>query len=155
MNRDQERLEDILEYTRLIRRHTASGRSALDDEVTQAAVTRWLEIIGEAAGAVSAELRVDYPEVPWRDLVGMRNILVHAYRRVNLNLVWRAVERLPEIEAQIGYGDAPAAMQSPWLGITSPRDPRRLRRCCPPRSFASRMSSTMVRPGWVRRGTRA
>ncbi len=101
MNRDQERLEDILEYTRLIRRHTASGRSALDDEVTQAAVTRWLEIIGEAAGAVSAELRVDYPEVPWRDLVGMRNILVHAYRRVNLNLVWRAVERLPEIEAQI------------------------------------------------------
>ncbi|MDX6667361.1 MAG: hypothetical protein QOK04_741 [Solirubrobacteraceae bacterium] len=40
MNRDQERLEDILEYTRLIRRHTASGRSALDDEVTQAAVTR-------------------------------------------------------------------------------------------------------------------
>jgi len=69
--------------------------------VTQAAVTRWIEIIGEAAGAVSAELRVDYPEVPWRDLVGMRNILVHAYRRVNLNLVWRAVERLPEIERQI------------------------------------------------------
>ena len=101
MNRDQERLADILEYARLIRRHTASGRAALDDEVTQAAVTRWLEIIGEAAAAISAELRVDYPEVPWRDLVGMCNILVHAYRRVNLNLVWRAVERLPEIEAQI------------------------------------------------------
>ncbi|HYR64271.1 MAG TPA: HepT-like ribonuclease domain-containing protein [Actinomycetota bacterium] len=101
MNRDQQRLEDILEYTGLIRRHTAGGRAVLDDEVTQAAVTRWIEIIGEAAGAVSAELRVDYPEVPWRDLVGMRNILVHAYRRVNLNLAWRAVERLPEIERQI------------------------------------------------------
>ncbi len=101
MNRDQQRLEDILEYTGLIRRHTAGGRAVLDDEVTQAAVTRWIEIIGEAAGAVSAELRVDYPEVPWRDLVGMRNILVHAYRRVNLNLEWRAVERLPEIERQI------------------------------------------------------
>jgi hypothetical protein len=58
-------------------------------------------LIGEAAAAVSAELRVDYPEVPWRDLVGMRNILVHAYRRVNVDLLWRAVERLPEIEAQI------------------------------------------------------
>jgi uncharacterized protein with HEPN domain len=101
VNRDQQRLADILEYTGLIRRHTASGRAVLDDEVTQAAVTRWIEIIGEAAGAVSAELRVDYPEVPWRDLVGMRNLLVHAYRRVNLNLVWRAVERLPEIEHQI------------------------------------------------------
>jgi uncharacterized protein with HEPN domain len=111
VNRDQERLEDILEYTRLIRRHTASGRSALDDEVTQAAVTRWLEIIGEAAGAVSAELRVDYPEVPWRDLVGMRNILVHAYRRVNLNLLWRAVERVPELERQIA-----AIIEDEWPG---------------------------------------
>jgi uncharacterized protein with HEPN domain len=101
VNRDQERLEDILEHTRLIRRHTGGGREVLDDEVTQAAVTRWIEIIGEAAGAVSAELRVAYSEVPWRDLVGMRNILVHAYRRVNLNLVWRAVERLPEIERQL------------------------------------------------------
>ena len=81
---------------------TASGRAGLDDEVTQAAVTRWIEIIGEAAAAVSAELRADYPEVAWRDLVvGMRNILVHAYRRVNLNLLWRAVERVPELEAQI------------------------------------------------------
>ena len=111
MNRDQERLADILEHTRLIRRHTASGRSALDDEVTQAAVTRWLEIIGEAAGAVSAELRVDYPEVPWRDLVGMRNILVHAYRRVNLNLLWRAVERVPELERQIA-----AIIEDEWPG---------------------------------------
>lgn len=100
MNRDQARLNDILEYAGLIRRHTGGGRAVLDDEVTQAAVTRWIEVIGEA-GAVSAELRVDHPEVPWRDLVGMRNILVHTYRRVNPDLVWRAVERLPEIEAQI------------------------------------------------------
>lgn len=101
MNRDQARLNDIVEYVGLIRRHTGGGRAVLDDEVTQAAVTRWIEIIGEAVGAVAAELRVDNPEVPWRDLVGMRNILVHAYRRVNLDLLWRAVERLPEIEAQI------------------------------------------------------
>ena len=104
MNRDQQRLEDILEYTGLIRRHTAGGRAVLDDEVTAAAVTRWIEIIGEAAGAVSSELRVDYPEVPLagpgRDAQhpGAR---LHAYRRVNLNLVWRAIERLPEIESQI------------------------------------------------------
>lgn len=51
MNRDRERLEDILEYAGLIRRHTGGGRAVLDDGVTQAAVTRWIEIIGEAAGA--------------------------------------------------------------------------------------------------------
>ncbi len=79
--------------------------------MTQAAVTRWIEIIGEAAGAVSAELRADYPEVAWRDLVGMRNILVHAYRRVNLNLLWRAVERLPELERQIA-----AIIEDEWPG---------------------------------------
>lgn len=101
MNRDRERLGDIAGYAERIRRHAGPGRSVLDDEVTEAAVTRWIEIIGEAAGAVSAELRADHPEVPWRDLVGMRNILVHAYRRVNLDLLWRAVERLPEIERQI------------------------------------------------------
>lgn len=64
MNRDQARLNDILEYGGLIRRHTGGGRAVLDDEVTQAAVTRWIEVIGEAAGAVSAELRVDYPRCP-------------------------------------------------------------------------------------------
>jgi uncharacterized protein with HEPN domain len=111
VNRDQERLQDILEYAERIRQHTASGRAGLDDEVTQAAVTRWIEIIGEAAAAVSAELRADYPEVAWRDLVGMRNILVHAYRRVNLNLLWRAVERVPELERQIA-----AIIEDEWPG---------------------------------------
>lgn len=101
MTRDHERLRDILEFGERIRRHTGPGRAVLDDEVVAAAVTRWMEVIGEAAGAVSAELRADYPEVAWRDLVGMRNILAHAYRRVNLDLVWRAVERLPEIERQV------------------------------------------------------
>lgn len=101
MSRDPERLRDIIEHAERIRRHCAPGRSALDDEVLQAAVVRWIEIIGEAAASLSPELRADHPEVPWRDLIGMQNILVHAYRRVNLNLVWRAVERLPEIERQI------------------------------------------------------
>lgn len=101
MNRDHERLRDILEYAERIRRHTLPGRGVLDDEVVAAAVIRWMEVIGEAAGAVSAELRADYPEVGWRDLVGMRNVLAHAYRRVNLDLVWRAVERLPQIERQV------------------------------------------------------
>jgi len=56
-------------------------------------------------------LRADYPEVAWRDLVGMRNILVHAYRRVNLNLLWRAVERVPELERQIA-----AIIEDEWPG---------------------------------------
>jgi uncharacterized protein with HEPN domain len=55
------------------------------------ALVRLLEVFGEAATRVPADVRGDYPEVPWRDVVGMRNRLIHAYDRVDLDLVWDVV----------------------------------------------------------------
>ena len=101
MNRDREWLADILEHVALVLEHSNPGPAILDDEVTNAAILRWLEVIGEAATHVSGELRTAHPEVPWADIIGMRNVLIHAYRRVEPVLVWAAVERLPELEAQI------------------------------------------------------
>jgi len=68
----------------------------------QYAVLRALEIIGEATKNLSRELRAKYPEIPWRDVTGMRNKLIHAYFGVKLELVWETVkDRLPELKKQI------------------------------------------------------
>jgi uncharacterized protein with HEPN domain len=77
---DRERLLDILESVERIEAQTVRGRDAFaDDELAQTAVIRWVEIIGEAARGVSEELREAHPEVPWRQMVAMRNVLIHGY----------------------------------------------------------------------------
>lgn len=64
----------------------------------QSAVIRCLEVIGEAATKVSAEARAAHPEIPWREIAGMRHRLIHAYREVDLEIVWSAARnRLPEL----------------------------------------------------------
>ena len=66
------------------------------------AVMKDLEIIGEAANKVSSELQNAEPGVPWRDIVGMRNRLIHAYFDVEPSFVWETVSRdLPELVLQI------------------------------------------------------
>ena len=68
----------------------------------QDAVIRNLEIIGEAAGRVSPELASMHPDVPWRDIAGMRHRLIHGYLKVNLETVWLAVKRdLPQLAMQL------------------------------------------------------
>ena len=61
----------------------------------QNAVIRSLEVIGEAAGKISSETRSLHPEIPWREIIGMRHRLIHGYAEVRLDLVWTvAHERL-------------------------------------------------------------
>lgn len=68
----------------------------------QYAVLRALEIIGETTKNLSRELRAKYREVPWRDIAGMRDKLIHEYFGVKLELVWETVkDRLPELKEQI------------------------------------------------------
>jgi uncharacterized protein with HEPN domain len=62
----------------------------LEDRRTQSAVIRELMIVGEAAKKISMEFRAAHPEIPWRDITGMRDVLVHDYRDVNLQNVWVA-----------------------------------------------------------------
>ena len=68
----------------------------------QYAVLRALEIIGEATKNLSKEMKTEYPEVPWSDIAGMRDKLIHQYFGIELSLVWETVKKnLPELESQI------------------------------------------------------
>lgn len=103
MRTDRERLADILEMIDNIERHKPADVDALrNDVVLAAAITRWTEIIGEAATNVSDELRAAYPDVAWVEIIGMRNRLIHAYPTVSLTLVWGVIEQhLPALRAQV------------------------------------------------------
>jgi uncharacterized protein with HEPN domain len=59
---------------------------------------RLIEIIGEAAAKITQETREAHPEIPWDDIVGTRNRLIHGYEDVDLNIVWQIVkEDLPDV----------------------------------------------------------
>ncbi|MBP1910427.1 HepT-like ribonuclease domain-containing protein [Methanolobus bombayensis] len=73
-----------------------------EDVKTQYAVIRALEIIGEAAKNIPFEIRQKYTSVPWKDLAGIRDKLIHAYFGVNLEVVWLSVkEGIPEVKPVI------------------------------------------------------
>lgn len=63
------------------------GETFLADELRSLAVVRLLEVVGEAANSVSEELRNRYPDVPWRQVIAMRNRLIHGYFDVDLHIV--------------------------------------------------------------------
>ena len=61
-----------------------------------------LEIIGEAAGKISAEIRIQYGSIPWQDISGMRNRLIHAYFDIDLDVVWATVTKdLPLLKTEL------------------------------------------------------
>lgn len=78
-------------------------REDLDsDEMLAFALVHALQIVGEAAGKVSAETRAQRPDVPWLTIIGMRHRLVHAYFDINLDILWTtAAEAAPALLAQI------------------------------------------------------
>jgi uncharacterized protein with HEPN domain len=72
------------------------------DEKTSYAVIRALEIVGEATKRLPAELKARYPGLPWREMAGMRDKLIHDYFGVNLQVVWEtATTEAPSLEAEI------------------------------------------------------
>jgi len=74
-----------------------------NDMKTKDAVVRNLEIIGEAAAQIPPEIRENYSEIPWSQIVGLRNRLVHGYFVVDYEIVWEIITReLPELKAKIG-----------------------------------------------------
>lgn len=103
MRDDRERLLDILEAIERIYRYAARGRDVFDeDELIQSWITVQLQIIGEAAARITADLRDKHPEVPWRQMIGMRNVLAHGYFDIDLDIVWSVVEfDLDELSSQI------------------------------------------------------
>ena len=85
-----------------------TSREAFDhDWVVQDAVMRELEILGEAAGRVSADFVREHPEVPWRKITGLRHKLIHDYFEVDLAIVWKTAtvnvpSVLPLVRAAVG-----------------------------------------------------
>ena len=98
------RLRHMLEYGQealdLIK-----GRQRADlesDRTLELALTRLLEVVGEAANRVSEEARKKYPQIPWQQVVGLRHRLVHGYDAVDLDILWDIVEQdLPPLIAAL------------------------------------------------------
>lgn len=90
-----------MESLEKIERYTAGltfERFAQDDRTVDA-VVRNLEVIGEAARQIPSEVRERYPEVPWRRVIGLRNVVVHEYFAVDVEIVWTVVRQsLPELK---------------------------------------------------------
>lgn len=106
-------LSDIADRCRRISRYVSDLNEAAwaNDDLTQDAVVRNLEVIGEAVKRLPMDLRDDHPEVPWQDIAGLRDILIHEYEGVDYVIIWdvaanevptllRAVEAMLEETAQ-------------------------------------------------------
>ncbi len=93
----QEAVQRIGEYIAEIEYH-----QFLDDRKTQDAVIRNLEIIGEAVKNLSTTVRTTHSTLPWKQMAGVRDRLIHAYFGVNLDIVWQIVTgELPDVGKQI------------------------------------------------------
>lgn len=74
----------------------------INDRKTISAVVRELEIIGEASKQIPASIRKKYPDIPWSEMAGMRDKLIHFYFGVDMAIVWETIKtRIPKIEPLI------------------------------------------------------
>ncbi len=98
------RIQHMLDHAREAREMTAdTTRDSFDhDRMLTLAVTRLLEIVGEAASKVPQEIREGHDEIPWRAMISMRNRLIHGYDNIDLDILWVVVsEELSSLIEQL------------------------------------------------------
>lgn len=97
-------LEDILESIERIKKYTKDKtlEEFLNSYEKQDAIMKRLEVIGEAVKNIPQEIRKEYPKIPWRDMAGIRDVLIHEYFGVNMKRVWDAAKNdIPKLKKQI------------------------------------------------------
>ncbi|MBA3723985.1 MAG: DUF86 domain-containing protein [Candidatus Levybacteria bacterium] len=73
-----------------------------DSELIQGFVERKLEIIGEATKRIPDDFKKNYPNIPWKEMAGMRDILIHQYTEVDDDIVWKTIsQKIPPLKKRI------------------------------------------------------
>jgi uncharacterized protein with HEPN domain len=104
MRRDLEHVQDMVDAAQLTLSYVrdATLESFRHDTLCQDAVIRRIELIGEAARRVSDQTRSAHPEVPWAVMIAMRNLMIHDYDDVDMDIVWDTVQQdLPDLVDQL------------------------------------------------------
>lgn len=97
-------LEDIIEQINLIENSTAGVRKNefLKNKDLQDATVRRLEVIGEATKNIPESIREKYPEIEWKKIAGIRDIIIHAYFELDLDLIWGVIQnKLSDLKKKI------------------------------------------------------
>jgi uncharacterized protein with HEPN domain len=93
----KECIDKILQSTEEISKTTLE-----DDWILQAALVRWIEIIGEASKFVPDDIKEKHNEIPWREMAGMRDIAIHDYDDIDLEEIWNIIQRdIPLLKDQL------------------------------------------------------
>ncbi|HSX37732.1 MAG TPA: DUF86 domain-containing protein [Chlamydiales bacterium] len=98
------RVQDILEAIEKVSRYVENMTLTQfkENELVMDAVIRNFEIIGEASKNIPLSIRRSYPEVPWNEMSGMRNVLIHEYFGVDVGTVWHTTKKnLPKLQKQL------------------------------------------------------
>jgi len=102
--RDRDYLDDIIEAIELVVAYSKglTYKSFLEDRKTQDAVVRNLEVIGEASKKISKKLKETYPDVPWKQMAGLRDKLIHFYFGIDYAVVWNVTKKeLPKVVKEL------------------------------------------------------
>ena len=106
MKKDRVYLQHILDAIEKIETYTIVGKdSFMTTSHWQDAAIRNLEIIGEAVKRLSSSFKENYPEIPWRNVAGLRDVLIHDYMGVDLESVWNVIHKnLPDLKKTVRKG---------------------------------------------------
>jgi uncharacterized protein with HEPN domain len=97
-------ISDILESINLIEEYTKNitEEELSKNKLTQDAIVRRFEIIGEAVKNIPNNFRDKHPNIPWREIAGLRDVLIHGYFGINLIRVWKVIkEDLPKLKKEL------------------------------------------------------